>query len=293
MIASMTAFAQDKVELPWGTSTWEVRSVNHRYLEINFKLPDAFKNLEIQLKDVAKKYLKRGKIDCMLKLAIEDMPVDEVRVNTDLVKQLVGAARNVQSHIDANAELVNVSVTAFDILQWPGVVKTDKHDLTENQAQIIQAFETALQQLVGVRQREGGQLAELIKQRIAGMQDVLKTVKSSYPKILAAQQKKLKTKISELEVKLDEDRLEQELVYLAQKTDVAEEIERYSVHLDEVARVIQSGGLVGRRLDFLMQELNREANTMGSKSIDSITSQAAIELKVLIEQVREQIQNLE
>ncbi len=289
MIRSMTSFARQPSQQAWGSLIWEIRSVNHRYLEPSFKLPESMRHLENDLREKIRANLNRGKVECSLKLQT-DMGgnSDNININQALLTQLIAAAETVQGQLSNSADLNPIS-----LLQWPGVIAEAETDLNEISKAILENFQTTLEQLVASREREGMVLKQVIEQRLDAITDIVAAVRKQLPEILAAQKQKLKARLEELQVELDQDRLEQEMVILAQKADVDEELDRLDTHLGEVRRVLNKGNACGRRLDFLMQELNREANTLSSKSIVSDTTQAAVELKVLIEQMREQIQNIE
>ncbi|NHN38627.1 YicC family protein [Pseudomaricurvus alcaniphilus] len=289
MPRSMTGFSRQEITLPWATLAWEIRSVNHRYLETHFRLPEITREIETPLREDLRKTLSRGKIEASLNFQLNTADSSaELGINLPLVKQL-------SSLLDAvAAKLTNpAAVNPLELLQWPGVMSSAEINRDEllNQAKAL--FQRALRSLVEHRQREGEELKTLIEQRLVAIETHVAEVRQRLPEILSQQRQRLLDKLAALKGELDTDRLEQELVYLAQKTDVDEELDRLSTHVAEVRRTLEQKGSVGRRLDFLMQELNREANTLSSKSIVTDTTQAAIELKVLIEQMREQIQNIE
>jgi uncharacterized protein (TIGR00255 family) len=288
MIYSMTAFSRIDSNLPWGSLTWELRSVNHRYLEPSFKLPENLRQLEAALRDMLRKNLARGKIDCSLKLSLGTTENSTIVVNIKQAKAVIAATEAIKqlaSSITSN--------NALDILRWPGVVDETSVSRGVLLDDALAAFDAALAELIDSRQREGAELQQFILLRLDNMDTLISRVKQRMPEILALQRQKLTTKVSELVAELDQSRLEQELVLMAHKADVDEEMDRLGAHLSEVRRVVTKGGACGRRLDFLMQELNREANTLSSKSISQSTTQAAVEMKVLIEQMREQVQNIE
>ena len=288
MIQSMTAFARSQQQGNWGSVVCELRSINHRYLEIFLRMPDTLHELEASMRERIRHHIKRGKIECLLRYQSADEAAVEFVINTKLVEKLTQANQVISAGLN-NAAPVNT----MDILRWPGVLQTATIDIEVVQAEVIHMLEQALEKLVEARAREGEQLKELFLQRLTNMKMELVHVRERLPTILQTQRARLIAKFSEASLKFDNDRLEQELVLIAQKIDVTEEIERLETHIHEVQRVLKHGGLVGRRLDFLMQELNREANTLGAKSIDADTTRASVELKVLIEQMREQVQNVE
>jgi uncharacterized protein (TIGR00255 family) len=287
MITSMTAFARASAQFDWGNVVWEMRSVNHRYLDISFKMPEAQRGLEMELRERMREHIGRGKVECSLRLQRHGGGAQGLAINQQILQQVIGACREIEQQIgDAGRP------NPLALLQWPGVLnETDDNDIV--QAAVLKCFNEALQQLSESRLREGEKLAELIDSRITTVAEITGVVREQMPAIIAAQQQKLRDKLAEFKADLDHSRLEQEFVYLAQRADVAEELDRLVTHVGEVRRVLKKGGACGRRLDFLMQELNREANTLSSKSQVSDTTQAAVDLKVLIEQMREQVQNIE
>jgi len=288
MVHTMTAFARLERHGHWGVLTWELRSVNHRYLEIYLRLPEEWRLLEDRVRERVREHLQRGKVDCSLRYRLGAGMVAEISVNEALVKQLARASR------DVDAILYNPApVSAVEILRWPGVLEQAELDLTPVHEQAIDLLDETLRQLVESRAREGGRLSQVILQRQEAMTEIAADVRKLLPSILQRQRERLTVRLAELKAELDQIRLEQEMLLLTQKMDVAEELDRLDTHIAEVRRVLEAGGGVGRRLDFLLQELNREANTLGSKSVDAETTRASVELKVLIEQMREQAQNIE
>lgn len=289
MPRSMTGFSRHEAKLPWGTVIWEVRSVNHRYLEPGFRLPEDFREIEPALRDLLRKTLQRGKVEISLYLQHEQENETELGINLQRVAQLGQAAGQIYQQLGEKAALIN----PLDLLKWPGVIQKQEVDREARQAEVINLFQQALNMLVEHRSREGAELEQLILQRLDAVSAQVRAVRARLPEILQGQREKLQQKIASLGVELDPERLEQEIVLLAQKADVDEELDRLDTHVAEVKRSLKQSESLGRRLDFLMQELNREANTLSSKAIVSDTTQAAVELKVLIEQMREQIQNIE
>ena len=284
----MTGFARLEHENEQGVLTWELRTVNHRYLEPHLKIPDMFREAEPKLRTLMRKYLSRGKLDCSLKWQPGNRKAEGLKVNTEVLAQLSEAYRSVNELFDEVAP-----VDAISVLQWPGVIDNESGDRQVLVAQAGESFEACLKILADNRLREGAQLAPLFEERLVTIENIVKEVRAWLPDILNKQSALLKKRFEEASVQLDNERLEQEMVLLAQKTDVAEELDRLDAHVVEVRSVLKKKGPVGRRLDFLMQELNREANTLSSKSIVTDTTKAAVELKVLIEQMREQVQNVE
>lgn len=289
MTRSMTAFARQEAEHPWGSLIWEIRSVNHRYLEPHLRLPESLRDLEGSLREKLRKTLSRGKVECTLRFHPEAQ-AQQLTVNTEFAKELIAAADEVAAlSLSGNTQPMN----PLDVLRWPGVLQDAQIDMDQVKAEALTLFGSALDDLVAGREREGAELNNLIEQRLLSIAEIVVEVRSKLPEILQAQRDNLRSRLDELKDELDEGRLEQEMVMLAQKADVDEEMDRLNTHVQEVRRVLKQKGPIGRRLDFLMQELNREANTLSSKSIVAETTQCAVELKVLIEQMREQIQNIE
>lgn len=289
MPRSMTGFARREAKLPWGTLVWEIRSVNHRYLEPSFRLPEDFREIEPHLRDAMRKTLQRGKVEASLSVQWEQEGESEMGVNLAKVAQLTKATQQINGLLGISAAQVN----ALDILRWPGVLQKQELDREALHKAALELFDLAIEGLIEHRSREGAELQQLIINRLDSVSVQVADVRARMPEILTAQREKLQTKLATLQVELDPERLEQEIVLLAQKADVDEELDRLDTHVIEVKRSLKQTDSLGRRLDFLMQELNREANTLSSKSIVSETTQAAVELKVLIEQMREQIQNIE
>lgn len=287
MIRSMTAFSRADRHLTGYSLAWEIKSVNHRYLEVSPRLPDALKALENGVREKCRNALARGKVEITLRYQQDDSEAS-LELNEALVKQLSNVARRVGDIVQHPGH-----VNPMEILRHPGVLSTQQLDVELLQSEALTLLDDALASLIATREREGEQLGKLIGERLVGIEAQVAIVKTAVPKIKDAQRERLRNRIQDVIESPDPDRLEQELVLLAQKMDVDEEIDRLLTHVNEVRRILKKGGNIGRRLDFLMQELNREANTLASKSVDSETTAAAVELKVLIEQMREQIQNIE
>ena len=287
MVHSMTAFARSEQAGTHGTLSWEIRSVNHRYLEPHLRLPEAFRDLEGQVRDALRKGLSRGKVECTLRFA-EESQRSSLQVDRERASQLIAAAESVAALIRQPA-----AIDPLQVLGWPGVLVADAADPQALNQSALELFHKALAQLKEGRRREGAELAKLLEERLDSILAEVATLREQVPQMLAAQRQKILDRFNEMAAELDPQRLEQEMVLLAQKSDVAEELDRLSTHVGEVQRVLKAGGAAGRRLDFLMQELNREANTLGSKAFDPLSTQAAVNLKVLIEQMREQVQNIE
>ena len=288
MLHSMTGFARESVETPIGTLTWEIRAVNHRYLDVQFKLPEDLRPKEQLFRQQASAALGRGKVECALYFRRALNQDNELKLDTDLV-ELIGHRIS-----ELTAKLPNVAAAnPIEILRWPGVVLQTEADTEPLFEQATALLEKALAGLNDMRASEGKRIAEMLNSRCADIAQISASVRTRMPEVLAATRAKQKERIENLNVEADPTRLELEIALIAQKIDVDEELDRLESHLIEIQDAINSGKPVGRRLDFLMQELNREANTLGSKSADTETTKAAVDLKVLIEQMREQIQNVE
>ncbi len=288
MTSSMTAFARVETQLDWGTLVWEVRSVNHRYLEPHLRLPDNLRELELPVREALRNALSRGKVECTLRLKLDEQAAPEIAVDKERLEQLQAACAQVQALFPRTAK-----VNPLEALQWPGVLQSTSVDFQQIAADALAEFPHVLEQLKAMRQREGAALKSFIEQRLDAILAEVDVIRPRLPELLQLQREKLQQRLKDACIEVDENRLEQELVLLAQKADVDEELDRLSTHVTEVRRVLGSKGSIGRRLDFLMQELNREANTLGSKSIDADLTTRAVTLKVLIEQMREQVQNIE
>jgi uncharacterized protein (TIGR00255 family) len=288
MTLSMTGFARLEQPVPGGTLSVELKSVNHRYLELNFRMPDTLKASETAIRDLLKKRLSRGKVDVSVRLTTDDSADAQLHVDTALLSQVQHALKQVADAVP-NAQPVN----ALELLKWPGVMAVAALDIEQIAGTLLTLTDQATQQLIAHRQREGEELAHTIETRLVAMAEIVAEVQKDLPDILVAQRNLLNDKIAALDVELDPQRLAQEVALLAQKADVAEELDRLNLHIEEVRHILKSKGAVGRKLDFLMQEFNREANTLSSKAIVIQTTRSAVDLKVLIEQMREQIQNIE
>lgn len=287
MAHSMTAFARVERASAQGTLSWELRSVNHRYLEPHLRLPDAFRELESAVREALRTGLSRGKVECTLRLNEETL-THAPQLNKDRARELIQAAEAVAALIAQPAP-----IDPLHVLAWPGVLASRPMDTQALQASALALFGEGLEEMKVGRAREGAELARLINDRLDAMAQDITALREQVPQMLTTQRQKILDRFAEMRAELDPARLEQEMVLLAQKSDVAEELDRLSTHVQEVRRVLASPGASGRRLDFLMQELNREANTLGSKAFDPRSTQAAVNLKVLIEQMREQVQNIE
>ncbi len=286
-IHSMTAFARESANTEQGVLTIELRTVNHRYLDSSFKLPDSLRVLEPKLRDLIAKKLARGKVDCMMRVQAHPERSASLVINRDILEDLARASGEVQGLMKTSEP------TALQILQFPGVCSAPEQSEEELHQTTLTLAKQALDSLTDNRAREGAKLSTMIRDRIELVEAEVAITKTRVPELLQQQRDKVIARIQELDVDVDQGRLEQELVHLSHKADVDEELDRLEAHVSEVRRALDKGGPCGRRLDFLMQELNREANTLSSKSTSSSTTQNAVELKVLIEQMREQIQNIE
>ena len=288
MIYSMTAFAREIANDDSGNIQWEIRSVNQRFLDMNFRFPEILRHLEMPIREKVRKKLSRGKLDINLRFSTADTNAAALSVNENLVKTLQ------QTHLKIAGLTHNHDLmSTIQIMQWPGVLQEAATDEKQRDTAILKLFDAAIEQLLKARAREGEAMKQLLLDRIELIGVQVEYVRKEFPVIMQWQKDRIVDRFKELEIEPDQERLEHELVYLAQKADIAEELDRLETHIKEISRILSKGGNVGRRLDFLLQELNREANTLGSKSISKITTAAAVELKVIIEQMREQVQNIE
>ena len=285
-IRSMTAYASGERSTPWGTLGCELRAVNHRFLELGTRLPEELRALEPALREKVSARLSRGKVDLTLRLRPAEGSVS-LQVDDALVERLSELATTLRHRFPG------MRIGFVDLLQFPGVLQSQAADPAELQAQVLALLEAVLGDFVAAREREGGKLVAAILERVDGIERIAGEVRTLVPLIREGQRAKLEARLADLAQSADPARVEQELVLSLQKLDVDEELDRLSSHIDEIRRVFRQKEPVGRRLDFLLQEFNREANTLGSKSVDARTSSAAVELKVLIDQIREQVQNIE
>jgi len=288
MVRSMTGFARQEASHSWGTLMWEIRSVNHRYLEPHFRLPESLRGIEPELRDGLRCELQRGKVEMLLQLQITDHKDGGFSIDHNLLGQIAATIEQVDQIIDNTA-----AVNPLEILQWPGVINSDALDMDAVQKAALSLFTLTLKQLCEHRSREGKELQQFIEQRLKLVGEEVGKIRTHLPTLIQAQKDKILERLQAIKSEVNQDRLEQELVFYAQKADVDEELDRLDTHVTEARHILQQGGAIGRRLDFLMQELNREANTLASKSIATLTTQSAMELKIVIEQMREQIQNIE
>jgi len=285
----MTGFARRERQGPWGTLACELRSVNHRYLELSLRLPDDLRSLEGDARQLLASTLKRGKVEAGIYLRGTATANTTVEINRPLVEQLLRRA----AEVSALAGAASAPMNPLDILRWPGAIRDADRDPSPVLAETISLLRETISDLNDARAREGGRLRELLRQRCELLAQQIAAVRTRLPEVSARLRAKVGERIAQLGVQVDAERLEQELVLIAYKMDVQEELDRLGSHIDETLQALDSKEPAGRRLDFLMQELNREANTLSSKSQDMETTRAAVDIKVLIEQMREQVQNVE
>ena len=288
MIRSMTGFARAEAQTPQGRLSWELRSVNHRYLDLSFKLPEEFRAVENDLRSVAAARLSRGKVECALRHTREGDAQSMLSVDTTRLSQLKAALEVVAVELKANIEPDPLRVLAF-----PGMLQQSAQDFAPLHAAASKLFDQAISEFSAMREREGARLVQFLRERCDGLDNLVGVVRKRYPQVRDQWVEKLRGRCAELGVEVEPARLAQEVALAAQRLDVEEELSRLASHLIEIRSVIAKGESVGRRLDFLMQELNREANTLSSKSQDAEMTRCAVEMKVLIEQMREQVQNIE
>ena len=289
MIRSMTGFARVERQYEFGRLSWEMRSVNHRYLDYGLRLPEEFRPLESAIRTCLGQYLSRGKIEATLRLVMEPGAISsKLELNPGLAREILEAHQEM-------ARLAGVEQQAdiSGMLSWPGLIEEKRPDPAPLRAAAMELLVEAAQELQAGRGREGEQMANAIRERLTGVATITANIRLWLPEIRISLKQKLLDRVADLKLPLDPGRVEQEVVMLSQKIDVDEELDRLDAHVEEVYRVLDLEEPVGRRLDFLMQEFNRESNTLSSKSIDQRTTQAAVDLKVLIEQMREQVQNVE
>lgn len=288
MIKSMTSYGRTEHSGEWGDASCEIRSVNHRYLEMSIRLPEELRLLEQTIRDLISKQVKRGKVDCNIRFEHRDNFKGALPVNQELLAKIIETAEMTNKQLNSPA-----AINPLDILRWPGVLDKDVPDPETISGPLLELVKETLTAVIDTRQREGEKTKTMIIERCITAKEIVSKVRDLMPTILDGIHEKLTQRIQELCAEFDHDRLEQELVLMSQKLDVAEELDRLDAHIDEVQRVLEQKGPIGRRLDFLMQEMNREANTLGSKSAHLDTTNSSVDLKVLIEQMREQIQNIE
>ena len=288
MIRSMTGFSRQQAHINSTQLVWEIRSVNHRYLELSVRLPESLRGLEQAARQQLKGQLQRGKVECSLKLDSLDNELGNIQVNQALLDNLVQHCEELNQKLSKPAPL-----SAIDLLQWPGATQQTKTDGSMLEEKALELLNTAIEDLNACREREGLALQGFLQERNQAIQKQTQAIRSRLPELTKAYRDKLLARLNEIDIETRSERIEQELAIIAQKLDISEELDRLDSHCQEVVRVLKEGGAVGRRLDFLMQELNREANTLASKSNNIDNTLASVELKVLIEQMREQVQNIE
>jgi uncharacterized protein (TIGR00255 family) len=289
MIRSMTGFARRERQGPWGTLTCELRSVNHRYLELSLRLPDDLRGLENDARQLLSANLRRGKVDAGVYLKGAPAGAASLEINRALVEQVVAGAAEVSAIAGSAAGALN----PLDVLRWPGVIRDAERDVTPIASAAVELLKETAADLNDARAREGARIRDMLAQRCESLRDLVAVVRARLPEVSARIRSRVLERVAQLGTTIDAERLEQEIALLAYKMDVEEELDRLGSHIAETLQVIDSKEPAGRRLDFLMQEFNREANTLSSKSQDSETTRAAVDMKVLIEQMREQVQNVE
>ena len=285
---SMTAFARSSRHSQRGVLSWELRSVNQRFLDVTLRLPEELREMEGAVRQRVNARLSRGKVDCALRLQ-HDPASDQFNLNKDLAKQLIRAGEEIDQLLMRQSSPID----PLDVLRWPGVLQTPALQVDILQSDALTLLDEALAALEAERAREGAGIREVMVQRCEELQAQVANVRRRLPEVKEKLRARLRERLEQLQQEVDAGRFEQEMVYWLQKVDVEEELDRAAAHLQEVQNLLQDDKPVGRRLDFLMQELNREANTLASKSADIETTRASVEMKVLIEQMREQVQNIE
>jgi len=289
MIRSMTGFARRERQGPWGTLTCELRSVNHRYLELSLRLPDDLRGLENDARQLLSANLRRGKVDAGVYLKGAPAGAASLEINRAVVEQVVAGA----AEVSAIAGSAGGALNPLDVLRWPGVIRDAERDVTPIATAAVELLKETAADLNDARAREGARIRDMLAQRCESLRDLVAVVRARLPEVSARIRARVLERVAQLGTTIDAERLEQEIALLAYKMDVEEELDRLGSHIAETLQVIDSKEPAGRRLDFLMQEFNREANTLSSKSQDSETTRAAVDMKVLIEQMREQVQNVE
>ena len=289
MITSMTGFARCEASGAFGQLTCELRSVNHRYLESGFRLPEELRSIEAELRQSLAREIKRGKVDCTLHLRASSGAEHSLVIDHDALQRVLERVREVSGALATGS----ASIDVMEVLRWPGVIRDEPTDTDQLQQTTRELFLTTATQLRAARAREGVRLRELVEQRCDALASLVAQVRNRLPEVHARVRSRLQERLAELKTQVDADRIEQEIVLMLQRLDVAEELDRLTGHIVETRRVIDGDEPAGRRLDFLMQELNREANTLSSKSQDLETTRLTVDMKVCIEQMREQVQNIE
>jgi len=294
MVHSMTAFAREEADADWGTAVWELRSVNHRYLDVSLRLPEELRPLDAKVRERVAARVRRGKVECTLRVRPSAAGPRGLSLDVGLVERLLVATREVEAAAGRTTGGITLRPsTAIEILRWPGVVEPPGIERESIEEAVIDLLDRALGGLVEARRREGAKLGEVVGRRCDEVASIAGQARDALPAIQERYHARLLNRLEEAKAEADPARLAHEMVMFASRSDVAEELDRLDTHVTEVHEALASGSPVGRRLDFLMQELQREANTLGSKSADPDTSRASVDLKVLIEQMREQVQNIE
>ena len=286
MVCSMTAYSRVSAQGSWGMATWEIRTVNHRYFDCVIKMPDFLRSLETNIRQKLQQDLQRGRVECVLNFQPGERGVN-LKLNVELLKKLATAITETKKYLPTLA-----TVDPMQVLAWPQILEIIEGDQELIQEPIWQLFTETLADLLIVRGREGLVLGEVITRDLQQILVIVGDITSKITQVFTKQREKIMQRLEEIKKDLDQSRLEQEMVYLAQRLDIAEELARLTAHSQEAQRVLATGGCVGKRLDFLFQELHREANTLAAKSLDVTITQAVVEIKVLIEQMREQTQNI-
>ncbi len=284
----MTGYARMEAREEWGQAVWEVRSVNHRYLEVSLRLPEELRALENAVRERVARQLKRGKVDCSLRFQGQGAAITKININQEFAKEIISAAKTLEKLMENPGR-----TSAWDLLRWPGVLDVAPPDVESLSTPILALLDSAVTALAADRAREGQRIQEFIAARCGEARANAQLLTDRAPLVIENYRQRLLDRVRNLGTDIDEGRLEQEMLLVAQRLDIAEELHRLSTHIDEVHTALQDQQAVGRRLDFLMQELNREANTLASKSLDAESTAACVNLKVLIEQMREQVQNIE
>ena len=288
MTNSMTGFSRCSTEQATASLVWELRTVNHRYLDVIVKLPEDLRGLESAVRKCIAETINRGKVECHLRYKSSETEQSELLINEDYATAILKACQKISKPLHQPS-----AMNVIEILKWPGVVREPEKDLNPVMSTALSLFDQALNELCESKKSEGQRLQEMLEERCVAMQEIVKSERKRRPELVKKTREKLLDRIKELSIEYDTNRFEQEIAYIAQKMDVDEELDRLESHFIEIEEILKREEAIGRRLDFMMQELNREANTLGSKSTDIETTQASVELKVLIEQMREQVQNIE
>jgi uncharacterized protein (TIGR00255 family) len=288
MLKSMTGFARAERTTPAGLLAWEIRSVNHRYLEVGLRVPEELRALEAEFRRAIGTAARRGKVDASFYVRPGPAAGRELSLDSDLLDALIERAGAVRRRLGAEGR-----IDAVDLLRWPGVVREAERDAAGLAAAATELLAEALAAFTASRASEGERIVEMLRSRASQVTAIIRAIGARLPEVQSRIRAKMQERLATLRAEVNSERLEQEIALLLQKMDVAEELDRLRSHIDELAATIASGDAVGRKLDFLMQEFNREANTLSSKSQDVETTKQAVELKVLIEQIREQVQNVE